>query len=86
MNLIYWGNQLSLIFNPSLKIPFKKNSSLFKQVNKKLSSVGSLARFIVLKNTMFHVLYNSFIIKWQETFSNDVMQASQKIPKDKQVT
>lgn len=32
---------------------------------------------------MFHVLCNSFIIKWQETFSDDVMQVSQNIPKDR---
>lgn len=85
MNLIYSCSQLSLIFHQSLKIPFKKNSSLLNRLIKKLSLVGSSAWFIVLKNTMFHVLYNSFIIKWQETFSNDVMQVSQ-ILRAEQVT
>lgn len=85
MNLIYSCNQLSLIFNQSLKIPFNKNSSLLNRLIKKLSLAGSSACFIVLKNTMFHVLYNSFIIKWQETFSNDIMQVSQ-VPEAEQVT
>lgn len=49
--------------------------------------MGSSASFIILKKIQFQILYNSFIIKWQETLSNDVMQVPQKkIPKDKQVT
>jgi len=34
----------------------------------------------------YSVLCNSFPIKWQETFSNDIMQVSQKVAKDKHVT